>query len=797
MEVIFQIYLDDALKCVRKEETMKCLVLAGGKGNSLWPLSREKYPKQFMEIKPNRSLLQETIARNIPFCEEFLIATNKEYSFIVEGQMEKFQGLKYRCFVEEIPRKTAPAIAFACLLGSPSELIFVVSADQMIEGEHYKDAIVRASELAREGYLVTFGAKAWAANTNYGYIRYSGEDVVEFREKPDETTARAYVESGEYCWNSGNFLFRAGDFLNELRRYSPEIYDACRGIMGRANVSGRNIELSAKELRLVDAVSVEHAVFEKSALIKVVESDFNWFDVGDMEDLTAYIREDASNCVIQENCSNVTVVNHAKDRLVVANKLKDMMVVNTEDAIYISPKKDASDVKDIMAKYHQQYSRFFENQTVIYHSWGTYKVLQEADCYKVREVTVYPGKSNALHRHELRSELWSVVKGTAMITLGSETREYHAKDSVYVPVGVDHAITNVSEEEAVIIEISIGEQITDIDKVHIWNQGFREQAATSDIVRLEPAFKDNLWGGTKLKDIYHKKCDYDIVAESWELSAHKDGQSVVADGRFKGMLFGEYLKKIGDEGLGWKCQAFERFPILIKLIDAREPLSIQVHPDDDYALSNENEYGKNELWYIVDCEEGASIYYGVKQDLTQRELIERVRNNTVLEVLNQVEVHRGDTFFVSAGMIHAIGAGVLVCEVQQNSNCTYRLYDFDRRDKFGHRRELHVEKASEVCVLHAMENQADSRQLTTYNGYEIEQLASCKYFVCNKYTVSTEATVEIDEASFCSILFLEGQGTIRVGEKSLEFKAADSFFIPAGRKKAIVTGKCVFVQTHV
>lgn len=776
---------------------MKCLVLAGGKGNSLWPLSREKYPKQFMDIKPHRSLLQETIARNIPFCDEFLISTNKEYNFIVEGQMEKFQGLKYRCFMEEIPRKTAPAIAFACLLGSPSELIFVVSADQMIEGENYKDTIIRATELAKEGYLVTFGMKAQTANTHYGYIRHMGEDVLAFKEKPDEMTARQYIESGEYCWNSGNFLFRAGDFLNELRKHAPQIYNACRAALKKTNVSDRDIILEEKALKKIEAVSVEHTVFEKSHMIKVVESGFNWFDVGDMEELTVYMQKDESNCVIKENCSNVTVVNHTDDKLVVANKLQDMMIVNTEDAIYISPKKNAADVKDIMSKYHQQYNSFFENQTVHYHSWGTTKVLQDADSFKVKQVTIYPGKANALHRHELRSELWSVVKGTALITLGSETREYHAKDSVYLPVGVNHAITNVSEEETVIIEISIGEKITDVDKVRVWDRSVSTQMPVSDIVRLEPAFKDNLWGGTKLKDIYKKKCDYDIVAESWELSAHKDGQSVIAEGRFKGMLFGEYLKKIGSEGLGWKCQAFERFPILIKLIDAMQPLSIQVHPDDDYALSIENEYGKNELWYIVDCDEGASIYYGVSKDISKEELTQRVADNTILEVLNKVEVHKGDTFFVHAGMIHAIGAGVLICEVQQNSNCTYRLYDYDRRDKYGNPRELHVQKASDVCVLTQPDADKNTHVVTTYNGYEVEQLASCKYFVCNKYTVSKEATVEIDETSFCSILILEGQGSIQVGSKTLDFKAADSFFIPAGRKKAIVTGKCVFVQTHV
>ena len=345
-----------------------------------------------------------------------------------------------------------------------------------------------------------------------------------------------------------------------------------------------------------------------------------------------------------------------------------------------------------------------------------------------------------------------------------------------------------------IIEISIGEVANNngADASHMKKHKF-----DTSIVKLDPAFKDYLWGGTKLKDIYHKKCDYDIVAESWELSSHKDGQSVIAEGRYKGMLFGEYIKKLGAEGLGWKCQAFERFPILIKLIDAQNPLSIQVHPNDDFALREENEYGKNELWYIVDCDEGASIYYGVNQDITKEELKERVENNTVLEILNKVEVHKGDTFFVRAGMIHAIGAGILICEIQQNSNCTYRLYDYDRRDKYGNPRELHLEKARQVATLEVQNVDNDHHQLSTFNGYEVEELASCKYFVCNKYTVSTEAVVEVDETSFCSILILEGEGVIKVDDKALNFKPADSFFVPAGKKKVIVQGNCTFVQTHV
>ena len=777
---------------------MKCIVLAGGKGNSLWPLSRENYPKQFMDIKNNRSLFQESIARNIPFCDEFIISTNEAYHFIVENQMKDFQGLRYRCFLEEERKRTAPAIAMICMCFSPSELVFVVSSDQMIEGENYKDTIIRAQELAREGTIVTFGMNPEGPRTDYGYIQYSGEQVLSFKEKPGYEQAARYIANGDYLWNSGNFLFRAGDFLQELKCVSPDVYNECAKAMEYVDVSSRNIHLSRTFTKNIPSISVEHAVLEKSNRVRVIKSDVLWYDVGDLNRLSDYAKSGDDEGVIEKDCKDVTVLNRTGDRIVVANGLEDTVIINTEDAVYVSRKSTGADIKDIIRENHSEYGKYFENHHIFYRHWGTYEVLEETSYFKVRKVTVYPGKTHGLHKHDLRSEQWTVAKGTATITLGRETKEYRTKDSVYIPIGVEHSISNFEEEDLVIIEVGIGEVITDEDSIQVNTPGWMA-ANESSIVKLEPAFKDYLWGGTKLKDIYHKKCDYDIVAESWELSAHKDGQSTVVSGRFKGMLFGDYLKAIGPDALGWKSQAFERFPILIKIIDAKQSLSIQVHPDDEFALREENEYGKNEMWHIMDCEEGAFIYYGVNQDLSQEELRERVENNTVLEVLNKIEVHKGDTFFVDAGTIHAIGAGILLCEIQQNSNCTYRLYDYDRRDKYGNARELHLDKAQAVSKLEirGLDGVDGEHECIRGNGYEEEILGICKYFESKKYHVYTEVEFAMNDASFCSIIIIEGEGEIRCDNESFKFIAADSFFIPAGQRKVVVRGKCSFVKTHV
>ena len=215
-------------------------------------------------------------------------------------------------------------------------------------------------------------------------------------------------------------------------------------------------------------------------------------------------------------------------------------------------------------------------------------------------------------------------------------------------------------------------------------------------MKLTAPCKDYLWGGNRLREEYGKVSDADKIAESWELSCHKDGQSVIADGEFKGLTLSELIEKQGKEVLGDNCKKFDNFPILIKLIDAKDNLSVQVHPNNDYALRVEGEYGKTEMWYIVDCEEGASLYYGFSREISKEEFVERIEQKTLLEVLNKVEVQKGDVLFIEPGTIHAIGKGNLIAEIQQNSNVTYRVYDYGRKGADGKERDLHIEKALQV-----------------------------------------------------------------------------------------------------
>lgn len=314
------------------------------------------------------------------------------------------------------------------------------------------------------------------------------------------------------------------------------------------------------------------------------------------------------------------------------------------------------------------------------------------------------------------------------------------------------------------------------------------------IMKLNAPCKDYLWGGTRLRDEYGKKSDKEKIAESWELSCHKDGQSVVANGEYAGMTLSEYIEKEGKSILGKNCDKFEYFPILIKLIDAKDNLSVQVHPENDYAMRVEGEYGKTEMWYIVDCEEGAELLYGFKHEISREEFADRIKNNTLLEVTNNVPVHKGDVFFIEAGTLHAIGKGILIAEIQQNSNTTYRIYDYGRVGADGKPRELHVEKACEVTKLIPPTRPTKPMGDTIKKaGYDITLLATSEYFNVNKLNVTEKAELCADENSFCSILVLDG--SFKVDDITLN--KGESCFIPAGYGNFTAEGKGEFILTDL
>ncbi len=313
---------------------------------------------------------------------------------------------------------------------------------------------------------------------------------------------------------------------------------------------------------------------------------------------------------------------------------------------------------------------------------------------------------------------------------------------------------------------------------------------------LKAPLKDYLWGGTRLIDEFGFESDSEKAAEAWMLSCHKDGNSIVKNGKYAGLTLQQAIELLGADTLGKKAADFTYFPILIKLIDAKDRLSVQVHPNDEYALANEGEYGKTEMWYVVDCDDDAKLIYGFNQDITQGEFLERINNNNLSPVCNYVPVKKGDVFFIEAGTMHAIGKGILIAEVQQNSNTTYRVSDYGRLGADGKPRQLHIKQAVEVTKTQKPKRPYGAvGDVTLYPFGTVRELAKCEYFTTE--LIHLDGNVGIyDNDSFISLLVLEGEVSLSYTGGMMRLKKGDSVFIPATLKTRLC-GTAEILYTHM
>lgn len=317
-----------------------------------------------------------------------------------------------------------------------------------------------------------------------------------------------------------------------------------------------------------------------------------------------------------------------------------------------------------------------------------------------------------------------------------------------------------------------------------------------EILKLKPATKDYLWGGRRLADEYHKITDQAKLAETWELSVHKDGNSIITNGPYENRPLGEYMKEHEKAIWGTKAQNAPDFPILIKFIDAKQALSIQVHPDDEYARKVEGESGKNEFWYVLEAQPDAFLYYGVKKSMTKDEFRSHIEDDTVCDYLKKVPVKKGDCFFIEAGTIHAIGAGIVICEIQQSSNSTYRVYDFGRKGVDGKPRELHIDKAVDVANLvpNAKKGEAEGH-LKVHATYDSQVLTQNNFFTCTRIDVQSAYEDAVNLESFQALTILEGRGLLTADGKNITIRKGDSIFIPAQNGQYHISGDLSFIKT--
>ena len=455
---------------------MTNIILCGGSGTRLWPISRTLMPKQFVKLFDNKSLFQLTVERNSKLCNSQLIVSNAEQYFLAIDQLEELKKSNNNYLLEPVGRNTAPAIALACMALPVDEIVLVTPSDHLIKDETaYQHVVEQAKDLAMQNNLVTFGIKPKFAETGFGYIESEGLHVKAFHEKPDLQTATSYLEAGNYFWNSGMFCFKAGVFLDELKKYAPEVYETSLQAYTNSSKDGM-IRIKHEDMMAIPEDSIDYAVMEKSNIVKVVPSDIAWSDVGSFDALFEELPKDANGNTQNDKHISIDSKNnlvHGQDRYIATIDVEDLIIIDTGDALLISKKGSSQKVKQVVAE-SKKTTELHNIHLTGHRPWGTYTILEDSPGYKIKRIEVKPGKRLSLQKHFHRNEHWIVVSGTATVTVGEEIRLVRPNESTYIKMGEVHRLENKGKIPVVLIEAQVG-----------------EYTGEDDIVRIEDDFKRN------------------------------------------------------------------------------------------------------------------------------------------------------------------------------------------------------------------------------------------------------------------------------------------------------------------
>lgn len=456
-------------------------ILCGGVGSRLWPVSRDLHPKPFIRLADGQSLLQKAFLRGValPGVEEILTVTNRELFFKTKdefGEVNQTQ-LPTSFILEPFGRNTSAAIAAASLHVSETygadAVLLVLAADHLIADQAaFVDAVADAAVLAQQGNLVTFGIQPDAPETGYGYIEADGSKVLRFVEKPSHEKAVEYLESGRFLWNSGMFCFTAGNMLEAMEQYCPEILSTTRTCMAQArNVEGKGvkeIELGADSFAKVPDNSIDYTVMEKSSKVAVVPCNIGWSDIGSWSALADLSAPDADGNRIDAEAILHNVTNcyiHSDKRVVGAVGIDNLIIVDTPDALLVADKSRTQDVKHLYAKLKSQGHEAHKHHLTAHRPWGTYTVLEEDASFKIKRIEVKPGASLSLQMHHHRSEHWIVVSGMAKVVNGDNELFVRTNESTYIPAGHKHRLENPGMLNLVMIEVQSGEYLGEDDIV--------------------------------------------------------------------------------------------------------------------------------------------------------------------------------------------------------------------------------------------------------------------------------------------------------------------------------------------
>ena len=464
------------------------IILCGGSGTRLWPLSRTMLPKQFVRLFEGNSLFQKTILRNASLCSQSMIVSNRDQYFLAVDQLEQLNNQSSSTLsidnstflLEPIGRNTAPAIALACMAleekGKSDDIVFVTTSDHLIKDQAaYAKAVLEAKNIAQQGYLVTFGIKPTYPETGFGYIESNGNNVLSFKEKPSIKIAQSYIEQGNYYWNSGMFCFKASVFLSELDKHAPEIYQACKKAMQQGS-NGDEINIDLAAMQAIPEDSIDYAVMEQSNNVKVVPCDMGWSDLGSFDALYDETKQPGlvNSILPRLESSPAPICIDAKNNLIITGErqvalidVDDLLVVDTSDALLISKKGSSQKVKTVVAEIKKQAPELAEIHRLAHRPWGTYEVLQDSEQYKVKRIVVKPGERLSLQKHFHRNEHWIVVSGTATVTVENKTFLVRPNESTYIQMGQLHRLENQGKIDLVMVEVQVGEYTGEDDIVRV------------------------------------------------------------------------------------------------------------------------------------------------------------------------------------------------------------------------------------------------------------------------------------------------------------------------------------------
>ncbi|VAW40842.1 Mannose-1-phosphate guanylyltransferase / Mannose-6-phosphate isomerase [hydrothermal vent metagenome] len=468
------------------------VILAGGSGSRLWPLSRELYPKQLINLIGNRSLLQETLARvnGLDNILPPIVVAGEEHRFLTKTQLEELDLFPaYHLLLEPIGRNTAPAICGAALYarqhGGEAAVLLVLPADHLITAPAaFETAVVKAVRLAENGRLATFGIVPDGPETGYGYIaRGEGDQVRSFVEKPDLATAKQYVASGEYFWNSGMFAFSVATFLAELTEHAPAIVTQMTKAVDKGRTDGVFFRFEKTAMQRCPNDSIDYALMEKTGRAAVVKADMGWSDIGSWLALwRASVKDEQGNVVagdvILEDVKNSLI--HSDGSLVAAVGLRDTMVVETADAVLVAPLSRSQEVKKIVNKLKQRKRDEFHIHKTVYRPWGSYTTLELHERFQIKRITVNPAAKLSLQMHHHRHEHWVVVSGTAQVTNGGQVIPLYENQSTYIPAGTRHRLENPGTIPLELIEIQIGSYLGEDDIVRFDDVYGRRETTTPE-----------------------------------------------------------------------------------------------------------------------------------------------------------------------------------------------------------------------------------------------------------------------------------------------------------------------------